>query len=125
MRKATYMIPGSGGEAELAISTFGGEVGGELANVNRWRGQAGIELPPISEADLATAVTRREHNGLKFGIVDFAGSTPAKQRVIGAWVPFAGGTWFFKLNGSAAQLEKDKATFLAFLESVKPAAARP
>ena len=63
MRKATYTVNGDAGEtADLSITAFPGDVGGELANVNRWRGQ--IQLPPLSAADLATAVTRFEANGL-------------------------------------------------------------
>ena len=48
MRKGSYTITGEGGEADLAISAFPGDVGGELANLNRWRGQ--VQLPPVSEA---------------------------------------------------------------------------
>lgn len=121
MRKATYKIAGDGGtEAELSITAFPGDVGGELMNLNRWRGQ--LQLPPVAEAEFATAVTRREHNGLKFGLVDLAGSS---QRLLGAWVPFAGSTWFFKLTGPDALLAKEKANFETFIASVKPAGSAP
>ena len=47
MRKGSYAISGAGGaEADLAITAFPGDVGGDLANINRWRGQ--ISLPPIA-----------------------------------------------------------------------------
>jgi hypothetical protein len=121
MRKATYVIKSQGveGEAELAITAFPGDVGGELANVNRWRGQ--VSLPPIGEADLVSAVTRLERNGLKIGVVDLAGGG---QRMLGGIVPHAGATWFFKLLGPDALVAKEKAAFLAFLDTVKPAAAQ-
>src|SRR5688572_21226281 len=52
MRKGSYAVPGEGGaEADLSITAFPGDVGGELANLNRWRGQ--IQLPPITDAELA------------------------------------------------------------------------
>src|SRR5262249_22321427 len=39
MRKGSYAVPGDGGvEADMSITSFGGAVGGELANLNRWRG---------------------------------------------------------------------------------------
>ena len=38
MRKASYSVPGSDGDSDLSVTAFPGDVGGELANVNRWRG---------------------------------------------------------------------------------------
>ncbi len=58
MRIATYIIPDEAGEVELAITRFPGRVGGELANINRWRGQMG--LAPVSESELETVISRFE-----------------------------------------------------------------
>ena len=119
MRKGSYTVPGNGGEADLSITAFPGDVGGELANVNRWRGQ--VQLPPIDEGDLTTAVQRFESNGLKFGLVDAVGAGANPQRILGAFVPLGGATWFFKLAGPNAVIESAKSDFLAFLRTVKPA----
>ena len=43
------------------------------------------------------------------------------QRVLGAMIPFGGSTWFFKVSGPDATITKEKAAFLAYLETVKPA----
>ncbi len=62
MRLATYVVPatpdseGSVALAEVAVTRFGGRVGGDLANINRWRGQMGVG--PIAEAELESAITR-------------------------------------------------------------------
>ena len=121
MRKGSYAIKGDGGEADLSITAFPGDVGGDLANINRWRGQ--IQLPPIGEGDLAAAVQRLERNGLKIGLVDLGGAGGAgAQRILGAIVPHAGGTWFFKLTGPDALVAKEKSAFTAFLDTIKPAA---
>ncbi|MBX3315730.1 MAG: hypothetical protein KF902_02575 [Phycisphaeraceae bacterium] len=56
MRLATYMAPDPAGPVEVAITRFGGIVGGELANINRWRGQMG--LGPIGEDELGTSISR-------------------------------------------------------------------
>ena len=121
MRKGTFIITGEGNAtAELAITAFPGDVGGEVANVNRWRGQ--IQLAPLPEAQVPGSITRVEANGLKIGVVDIvnpAGATPT--RVLGAMVPHAGSTWFFKLTGPDALVAKEKAAFLNFLQTVKPA----
>jgi hypothetical protein len=121
MRKGSYAVPGEGGaEADFSITAFPGDVGGELANVNRWRGQ--VQLPPLSDGDLAGAVGTLAQNGLQFELVDFAGDPGAGgKRILGAIVPFADGTWFFKLTGPDRLVEGEKAAFLGFLKSVKPA----
>ena len=122
MRKGSYAVPGAdGAEADLSITAFPGDVGGELANVNRWRGQ--IQLPPLSEGDLATATTRLNANGLEFVVVDSVSPSANKPtRIIGAMVPYQGATWFFKLMGPDALVAVAKPEFLAFLQTVRPPA---
>ena len=83
MRKGSFTIPGNGGaEAELSITAFPGDVGGELANVNRWRGQ--ISLPPLAAGEAAAAVTRLTQADLTLTIVDFGGTGASPQRIVGA-----------------------------------------
>lgn len=119
MRKATYAIgPEGGATAELAVTAFPGDVGGEVANVNRWRGQ--IELPPLAEAEIAATVTRREAHGLNIGVVDLGGA--GSMRMLGAIVPFGKATWFFKLLGPEALVAGEKAAFLEFVATIRPAA---
>lgn len=125
MRKATYVVKGDGGAvADLAVSAFPGDVGGEVANVNRWRGQVG--LPPVGDAEALASVQRIEANGLQIGVVDIFDPANRSTRLLGAWVPHDGGTWFFKLLGPDAVVARAQPAFLEFLKSVKPAtAARP
>lgn len=122
MRKGTFTISGEGGASgELAITAFPGDVGGEVANVNRWRGQ--VNLPPQSPEEVAKAVERLEANGLKIGVVDMTGKDQAGKpsRLLGAMVPHGGATWFFKLTGPDALLAKEKGAFMEFLKTIKPA----
>ena len=123
MRKGSYAVPGpDGAEADCSVTAFPGDVGGELANLNRWRGQ--IDLPPLAAADVPAATTRLSHDGLDFVVVDFANPKAEKaQRILGALVAHDGATWFFKLLGSEAALGAQKDAFLHFLSTVKPAAA--
>jgi hypothetical protein len=119
MRKGSYTVGGEGG-ADFAISAFPGDVGGDLANINRWRGQ--LELPPITEAELGSAVTPVEANGLKMLVVDLAGGpTASPVRLLGAIVPYAGSTWFFKMTGPAVVVAGEKTAYLDLLKTVKPA----
>ena len=118
MRKGSYSVGAAGAAADLSITAFPGDVGGDLANVNRWRGQ--VQLPPLDDASLPAAVARLEQNGLKMTVVDFASGSAAPQRILGAIVPFNGGTWFFKLMGPDAVVAAAKPAFLGFLQSVHP-----
>jgi hypothetical protein len=123
MRKATYVVPGDDGEAEFSITAFPNDVGGEAANLNRWRGQ--VKLPPLADSELAALVTRFTANGLSFAVAAFSNpEAPAAgaQHILGAIVPFEGATWFFKLSGPDALVAKAKPAFLDFLQSVKPLA---
>ncbi|ACB75868.1 hypothetical protein [Opitutus terrae] len=119
MRKGSYLVKGEGDEAaDLSITAFPGDVGGELANVNRWRNQ--LQLPPLDAAALGSAVTRQQSNGLSLTIVDLAGAGGASgQRMLGAIVPYAGATWFFKLTGPDALVSREKPAFLSFLNTVQ------
>jgi len=119
MRKASYTIEGDGGAAaDVSVTAFPGDVGGEFANVNRWRSQLG--LPPIAESELDSAVLHREQAGLHVTIVDLAGAGPAAgHRLLGAIVPFGNATWFFKLTGPDALVARERAAFLEFIGTIK------
>lgn len=117
MRKATFTIAGANGAtAELAVTAFPGDVGGDLANLNRWRGQLG--LPPVTEAEFAGAVTRLKVNGLSVTLADITGGGDNPQRLLGAMVPHAGATWFFKLTGPAALVAAEQPAFLSFVQTL-------
>jgi hypothetical protein len=102
----------------MSITAFPGDVGGELANLNRWRGQ--ILLPPLSESALSANTTTLKVGSLDFTVVDFTSTTSsAPERILGALVSFEGNTWFFKLKGPAQLVEANKSAFLQLLQSVK------
>lgn len=123
MRKGSYAVTGEGGAAaDLSITTFPGDVGGQTANLNRWRGQ--LQLAPLSDAELAGSVQHLPQNGLEFTVVEMVNpSSPAPQRILGALLPLEGATWFFKLMGPDQLVAREKAVFLEFLTTVKPSAA--
>jgi len=125
MRKGSYAITDDSGEtADLSITAFPGDVGGDLANVNRWRGQ--IQLPPLAAAELSGATAHLDVNDLHLTTVDFTGGPTAKpQRVIGAIIPVGNATWFFKLSGPAALVGREQAAFATFLQTIRASSATP
>jgi hypothetical protein len=122
MRKGSFAVPGDGVEGDLSITAFPGNVGGDLANLNRWRGQ--LSLPPVTEGEFASTRQLLERNGLKMTVVEINGSGDTPQSILGAMIPLEGSTWFVKLGPTpAALVAKQKANFMAFLDTIKPATA--
>jgi hypothetical protein len=116
MRVATLVPPAANGKAEGSVAAFPGDVGGELANVNRWRGQ--IALPPMAEGDLAAARRVVRCPLGKVLVYDFTASGAAPARVVAGMITVGGTTWFFKLDGDARAVAADKAAFLRMLEGL-------
>lgn len=117
MVTAAYTVTGEGGPAEIAISKFPGDVGGMVANVNRWRGQLG--LAPMGDAEARGSVQMVEIDGKRDAyMVDLKGTnarTGKPARMVALGVPRAGETWFYKLTGDEKLVEKEKDAFLKFV----------
>ena len=115
-----FSVEADGGKAEVTVSAFPGDVGGLLANINRWRGQVG--LSEIAESDLSSNVTPLDLAGSKATLIDVSGVNPKngqKTRLIGAIVPREGKTWFFKLSGDEQVAEKEKGAFVKFVQTIQ------
>ncbi len=120
MRYATLKAPVEG-RLDVSVTVLPGTAGGELANVNRWRGQIG--LPGLDEA-AATAARRAVPT--KAGVVslyDFTSEGTQKTRVVAGFALVEGNTWFIKMTGEAPAVEKAHADFLRIVESLHRDAA--
>jgi hypothetical protein len=116
MRKGSYGIKGAQGESDLSIFVFPGAAGGLVDNINRWRGQIGLQ--PIDKAVLADSTsTLRTDAGLEMIVVDMTGQ--GDERIIGSILSQGTQSWFFKLKGPSPLLATQKDEFLAFLKTVK------
>jgi hypothetical protein len=117
MRYATLLPPG-GGKAEMSVVVLPGPAGGELANVNRWRGQIG--LPPLEESALGAARKTVQSKAGTVAVYDFTGAGDVKSRMVtGLLATPDGNTWFLKLVGEADPVGKAKPAFMKFLESLR------
>lgn len=63
MRVATYTATTKNGKVEVAVTKFPARVGGELANINRWRGQMGVAA--VDAAGLEGVITRFSAEGFE------------------------------------------------------------
>jgi hypothetical protein len=115
MRYATFNLAGAGGtKAEMVVTHFPGDVGGDLENVNRWRQQ--VALPPVDQAGLAPLVSKLTAGPATLSMID---ATGPQLRVVAGWTRHGADTWFFKLTGADALIGAEKAKFTAFLESLR------
>lgn len=114
MRLMTFVTAGQSQDVTIAITRFPGDVGGTLANVNRWRGQ--IQLPPVDEAELESLLTRFGQPGFDGYLVHLRG---ADSNLIAAGVheTVADRTWFVRATTSDADAERIQAEILAFVKS--------
>jgi hypothetical protein len=124
MRKGSFLVSGAdGAKADMSVTAFPGDVGGDLPNVNRWRGQVG--LAPIDDAALAQTVQTIDAPAGKFSFIELSGVNAAQKtvRMLGAWLQQPDRRWFFKLLGDDALVTAQHDAFFAFLKSVSFAAA--
>ena len=112
-----------GGGQTLVVSHFPGDVGGTLANVNRWRAQ--LQLPPV-KADELDKVTKKVNAGDATALATDFTSQDGGQRMLGAILPDEknGRTWFFKVTGPAKAVGEQAEKFHQFVQSVRLGGAR-
>lgn len=114
IRKANFSVTDEGGSAEVTVLAFAGDVGGPLANVNRWAGQLGLR--PLSREGLAEVSEPRTISGHGGLWVRLEG---ADESILGALLPFHGFTWFFKMQGDTATLFRQETALKEFLDSIE------
>ena len=117
---AEYSIAGeNGAKAEVNVAQLAGDGGGVLANVNRWRGQIGLD--PVDETGLAKLTTTLEVAGGQATWVDMTGKDMSGQstRLVAAMVPMGDQTWFYKLMGDAQVVAGQKDAFTKFVQTAR------
>jgi hypothetical protein len=125
MRLASFSYQGKDGStAVISVVAIPGEAGGDLANVNRWRGQLGLQ--PIDEDAMAREAEKVRSKAGTILVVDFSGSDSkgeirGKARMLGGILSLEDKQWFFKMMGEAPTVGQAKASFLQFLRSLNRA----
>jgi len=109
---------GDGASCELAVTRFPGDVGGELANVNRWRAQMGLDRTDSTASEDAQAVSVGEFAGTLYRFAS-PGDDPGRSGMLVALLEQGGSTWFFKMVGPTDALDRHRERFVAFLGSVR------
>jgi hypothetical protein len=115
MRYASFMASGENGEkADISVVTFPGDGGSDLDNVNRWRQQIG--LAPVDTSELSSVIVPLQSENISFSTTEMIGTN---SRTLAAWLRRDGRSWFFKMTGPNAAVEKEKPNFVRFLQSIR------
>ena len=117
---AKFVATEADARAEITVSAFPGDVGGMLANVNRWRQQLG--LPEIGGADLPKTVSEVAAQGGKATLVELAGTdarTGQKAKLVGVILPQASQTWFYKMMGNEKVVARERDALIKFVQSAR------
>lgn len=116
MRYASFAIAGPDGEsADVSVSVFDGDGGGNLENVNRWRTQAGLD-PVKADGLKSIIVPVISKDGEAILTAEIIG---AKSGILSGWARTGGRAWFFKLTGPSKIVAAEKPVFAKFLQSVE------
>jgi hypothetical protein len=120
---------GADGEGQCYLTALSGGGGGMVANVNRWRGQMGLdplpdeEMAALEERTLLGAPAKYVDIEGDFGGMSFPGAPAADSkkdyRLIGliqVQDPF---TFFIKMTGPKALVAEHEPAFRRFCESIK------
>ncbi len=116
MKLAAFAVPQAG---ECYLMILGGEGGGLVGNVNRWRGQIG--LPAQSSAEIKASA--KQLKGRLGPFLAFRIENPAhpERAILAAILPLKDRTAFVKLNTPAHRLDAVEGAFDAFCSSIGPA----
>lgn len=114
IRKANFTIDNASGTAEVSITVFPGDVGGTLANINRWRQQIGLSsIDQVSLNENISSTIISNHQGY---FTKLEGNT---ESILGGILPFHGSTWFIKMQGDILAIDEEVDTFKSFLSSIR------
>ena len=117
MRYATIK-PSLPGNLEISVIALPGAAGGEVANVNRWRGQLG--LPALDQTALLAAREVLPTEAGAVSLYDFAASGNNPGRLIVGLTSAGEKTWFLKMAGDASAVAASRGDFLHLIASLRP-----
>lgn len=129
LRQASYRVEGEGGAVtDISLVILRGAAGGTLDNVNRWRGQLGLQA--IDEAALKQSSENLTIPAGEAVVVEIEGLAPGADalkdgRMVGVIANHDADAWFFKMRGNSAVTAAEKSHFMQWIRSVKPEAPAP
>ncbi len=124
-RKAAFVVKAPGQQAEITVTDFpastGSAMSDPLANLNRWRGELGMET--IAEENLPGQFEAIDLGDARGDFVALFPENDADQATLVAMAERDGRVWFFKMKGDRDLVATQQGEFRKFLKSVRFAPA--
>ena len=116
---AAFAVGEASNPARVTVTPLGGDGGGLLQNVNRWRSQVGLAPVNSLENQLQEKLTVNGQEAAMFDIAGPANDQGDAGRIMVAVVvlPQQGQTWFFKMTGPKQVVGQHKQGFIQLVES--------
>jgi hypothetical protein len=114
---ASFNVADGARQVRVTVSSASGDL---LSNVNRWRGQ--LQVPPLDQSTLDTAVTKMKVDGRDASYIELLGTARGGEQdaiygVVVADTPQS--SWFVKLMGDASLALRERERFQKFVLSLK------
>ena len=113
-RVASYLVTKNELKVDVSVTKFPGDVGGDLANVNRWRNQLG--LSSISNMQLTSDITSFKVGAITIKSIQY---NSVDKAILAAIIFRNNESWFVKLMGDKTLVDQEKTSYRSFLESFK------
>jgi hypothetical protein len=110
---ATFEVRTAGQAAKVSVTPLSGQTS-LLENVNRWRGQVGLE--PTNAAELDRRLGKIAVGGKSLSYVDITGNG---KRILGVQLVQGSETWYFTMKGPADLVGGRKGEFETFVKSIR------
>jgi hypothetical protein len=113
MQALKFTVPEKdGATAEVTVSVFPSDTGGNLANVRRWRGQ--MKLPEADDATVLASIKPLPGGPADSVIVELENEG---RSLTGAIVPRSGTWYFYKLLGGTAAVTAAREDFITYCKA--------
>ena len=116
IRTASFEITKNNQNASLTITSFPGQTGGLLQNINRWRTQ--LSLEPITLKKISSIVSTKSTPSIEYDLIKLNNPKQNSAMTV-AIIRHQGKSWFIKLTGDLKLVNQEINTFEAFLETMK------
>jgi len=118
-RVASFHVGAEPAAAEVTITRFAGGAGALLPNINRWRGQLGLDpIGAVAEQTLDTV----EVGNARAELLDLSDSEtddPGRARMLVVLLARNDTAWFVKMTGPHDVLEAQRRVFVDFARSLR------
>lgn len=119
-RVLSFQIGAGEQKAEVVVTKMESQNFGSIAdNINRWRGQVGLE--PTNDLGIykQERIALGQAEGVLFDVVGPESAGPQRKRLLAVLAVVENDVWFFKIIGPAAVVAEQRPAFETFLKSVR------